>query len=64
MGVGVAIKKREEQITFHHNFKYGKINGGNWLLRLTITVDISIKGFIFKRIKNENGTKVWRSYFH
>lgn len=55
-GGGGRYKKREEQITFHHNFKYAKLNGGNWLLLLTITVDISIKGVIFKRINNENGT--------
>ena len=55
-GGGGRYKKREEQITFHHNFKCGKINVGNWLLLLTITVDISMKGFIFKRINNENGT--------
>ena len=57
-GGGGRYKKREAQITFHRNFKYGKINGGNWLLLLTITVDISIKGFIFKRINNENGTMI------
>ena len=57
-GGGGRYKKREEQITFHHNFKYGKTKRGNWFLLLTITEDISIKGFIFKRINNENGTMI------
>ena len=31
-GGGGRYEKREEQITFHHNFKYGKTKRGNWLL--------------------------------